>query len=113
LLTGLAPWTYNATLFYERPSGFSVRVSYTHRDANLFTVCPCNNIPGDLYSIATNYMDAQLTFPMPGYDRLKFTAQAQNLIKQVQLNRYNNYESEPDGATYAGRTYVIGVRGEF
>jgi len=113
LLTGLAPWTYNATLFYERPSGFSARVSYTHRDANLFAVCPCYNVPGDLYSVATNYMDAQLTFPMPGYNRLKFTVQAQNLIKQVQLNRYNNYESEPDGATYAGRTYVIGVRGEF
>ena len=113
LLTGLAPKTYNATLYYERASGFSVRASYTHRDANLVTVCPCNNIPGDLYSIATNYMDAQLSFPMPGYDRLKFMVQAQNLLKQVQLNRYSNLESEPDGATYAGRTYVIGVRGEF
>jgi TonB-dependent receptor len=113
LIAGLAPWTYNATVYYERPVGFSARLSYTHRDANLSTVCPCNNIPGDLYSIATNYMDAQLTFPFPRYDRLKVTVQAQNLLKQVQVSRYEDRESMPDGATYAGRTFVVGLRADF
>jgi TonB-dependent receptor len=112
LIAGLAPWTYNATVFYERPGGFSARVSYTHRDENLQTVCPCNNIPGDLYSIATEYMDAQVNFPFPRYDRLKFTLQAQNLMRQVQMNRYENRGSMPDGATYAGRTFVIGLRAD-
>jgi TonB-dependent receptor len=113
LIAGLAPWTYNATVFYERPGGFSARLSYTHRDENLSTVCPCNNIPGDLYSIATNYMDAQVTFPFPRYERLKVTVQAQNLLKQVQMNRYENRGSMPDGATYAGRTFVVGLRADF
>ena len=82
LISGLAPWTYNATVYYERPGGFSARLSYTHRDANLTTVCPCNNIPGDLYTTATDYMDAQVDFPFPRYERLKFTVQAQNLLSR-------------------------------
>jgi TonB-dependent receptor len=113
LIAGLAPWTYNATVYYERPGGFSARLSYTHRDANLQTVCPCNNIPGDLYSIATDYMDAQVGFPFPHYERVKFTVQVQNLLKEVQMNRYENRGSMPDGATYAGRTFVIGMRGDW
>jgi TonB-dependent receptor len=113
LIAGLAPWTYNGTVYYERPNGFSARLSYTHRDANLSSVCPCNNIPGDLYSVATNYMDAQISFRTPGYSRGRVTLQAQNLLKQVQLNRYENRDSMPDGATYAGRTFVVGVRADF
>jgi TonB-dependent receptor len=113
LLAGLAPWTYNGTVYYEHRSGFSFRVSYTHRDANLASVCPCNNIPGDLYTVATDYMDAQVTLPFPWYDRIKFTIQAQNLLKQVQYNQYANRESQPDGATYAGRNIVVGVRANF
>lgn len=113
LIAGLAPWTYNGTIFWENKKGLSVRLSYTHRDQNLSTVCPCNNIPGDLYSVATNYMDAQVSFPFPWYDRLKFTIQAQNLLQQVQLNRYENRPSQPDGATYAGRNFVIGARLNF
>ncbi|CAN7456150.1 TonB-dependent receptor [Caulobacter sp. LjRoot300] len=113
LISGLAPWTYNGTLYYELNNGFSARLSYTHRDANLQTVCPCNNVPGDLYSTATNYMDAQVSFRVPGYKQAQVTLQAQNLLKQVQLNRYENRESMPDGATYAGRTFVVGVRANF
>ena len=110
LIAGLAPWTYNGVIYYETRGGFAARLSYTHRDANLNTVGPSNNIPGDLYSIPTNYMDAQISFPFPWYKPLKFTLQAQNLLKQVQLNRYENRESMPDGATYAGRNFVLGIR---
>ena len=113
LIAGLAPWTYNGTIYYETKGGFSARLSYTHRDENLSTVCPCNNIPGDLYSVATNYMDAQISFPFPWYTNLKFTLQAQNLLQQVQLNRYENRESQPDGATYAGRNFLVGLRANF
>jgi hypothetical protein len=73
-----------------RPGGFSARLSYTHRDANLQTVCPCNNIPDDVYSVATDYMDAQVTFAFPWYEHLKFAVQAQDLLQQVQMNRYEN-----------------------
>jgi TonB-dependent receptor len=113
LIAGLAPWTYNGTVYYERPGGFSARLSYTHRDENLTAVCPCNNIPGDNYSIATDYMDAQVNFPFPRFERLKFTVQAQNLLRQVQINRYENRGSLPDSATYAGRTFVVGLRADF
>jgi TonB-dependent receptor len=113
LLTGLAPWTYNATVYYERRGGLSLRLSYTHRDSFLSTACPCNNIPGDLYSIASNYLDASASFPLPFYPSIKITLQAQNLTDQVLLNRYENRESQPDGATYPGRTFVMGLRGSF
>ncbi len=63
-------------------------------------------------SVAANYMDAQVTSPLPWYDRLKITAGA-DLLQQVQMNRYENRGSMPDGATYAGRTFVIGVRGDW
>ncbi|PHY17213.1 TonB-dependent receptor [Caulobacter sp. BP25] len=113
LISGLAPWTYNGTLYYEMRNGFSARVSYTHRDANLSSVCPCNNIPGDLYAAPTNYMDAQISFLVPWYRRARVTFQAQNLLKQVQYNRYENRESMVDGATYAGRNFVVGFRADF
>ena len=58
-------------------------------------------------------LDVQVTFPFPWYERLKFTVQAQNLLRQVQMNRYENRGSMPDGATYAGRTFVIGIRGDW
>jgi TonB-dependent receptor len=112
LLSGLAPWTYNGTLYYETKD-FQIRLSYTHRDANISNVCPCNNIPGDLYTTATDYMDAQISFPLPWYKRLQFTIQAQNLLKQVQYSQYENRESQPDGATYAGRNFVVGLRANF
>jgi hypothetical protein len=44
-------------------------------------------------------MDAQISFPLKGYRRARVTLQAQNLLEQVQLNRYENRESQPDGAT--------------
>lgn len=113
LIAGMAPWTYNGTLYYELKNGFSARVSYTHRDANLQTVCPCNNIPGDLYSVPTDYLDAQISFPAPWYRRARVTLQAQNLLKQVQYNRYENRDAMVDGATYAGRNFVVGLRADF
>jgi len=112
LISGLAPWTYNGTVFYENKD-FSVRFSYTHRDQNLNTVGPQNNLPGDLYSIASDYLDAQVSFAFPWYKRLKFTLQAQNLLQQVQVTRWENRESQPDGATYAGRNFVVGARLNF
>jgi TonB-dependent receptor len=109
LLAGLAPWTYNATTYYESKA-FSLRLSFVHRDANLNSVCPCNNVEGDLYSIATNYLDAQLTFPLPFYRPMVFTVQAQNLMQQVSLTRYENQEARPYNGQYAGRNFVVGLR---
>ena len=113
MLTGLAPWTWNTTIYYELGNGLSARVSYNHRDPNLVSVCPCNNVPGNLYSIATNYVDAQVSFPLPWYRNINFTIQAQNLIHQAQVNRYLRRMDEADGATYAGQTIVVGLRGRF
>jgi len=112
LLAGLAPWTYNGTVYYENKA-FQIRFSYTHRDANIAVVCPCNNIPGDLYTTPTDYLDAQLSFVLPWYRSARVTLQAQNLLKQVQYNQYLNRESMVDGATYAGRNFVIGLRADF
>lgn len=112
LLAGLAPWTYNLSAYYESKL-FQFRMSYVHRDANISTVCPCDNVPGDRYSVATNYLDAQLSIPIPFYRQAVLTLQAQNLLQQVTLSRYENQEARPYNAQYAGRNYVVGLRANF
>lgn len=109
LLAGLAPWTYNATAYYESKA-FQLRLSYVHRDENLNRVCPCDNVAGDLYTVATDYLDAQLSFPLPFYRRFVFTIQAQNLLKQVNLTRFDKQEARPYNGQYAGRNFVVGLR---
>lgn len=112
LLSGLAPWTYNASAYYESKA-FQLRVSYVHRDENINTVCPCDNVPGDRYTIATNYLDAQLTVPIPWYRQAVLTLQAQNLLRQVTLSNYEKQEARPYNAQYAGINYVLGIRANF
>ena len=112
LLAGLAPWTYNATAYYETKA-FQFRLSYVHRDENINTVCPCDNVLGDRYTIATDYLDAQLTIPMWFYPKAVLTLQAQNLLKQVNLSRYDKQEARPYNAQYAGRNFVLGLRANF
>ncbi|MEN2786919.1 TonB-dependent receptor domain-containing protein [Sphingomonas qilianensis] len=109
LLAGLAPWTYNITGYYESKA-FQIRASFVHRDENLDRVCPCDNVPGDQYSIATDYLDAQISFPLPFYPKAAFTIQAQNLLRQVQLSRFEKQEARPYNGSYAGRNFVVGLR---
>jgi hypothetical protein len=92
LLAGLAPWTYNATAYWETRD-FQVRVSFVHRDETLAGVGPDNNIQHDRYNIASDYLDAQVSFPLPFYRQASFTIQAQNLLKQVQLSRFDKDEA--------------------
>lgn len=112
LLGGIAPWTYNLTGYWETRD-FQVRVSYVHRDENLSGVGPADNIPGDRYDIATNYLDAQLSFPLPFYRQAALTLQAQNLLQQVQLGRFDKNPQRAFTASYAGRNYVVGLRANF
>ncbi|UZK70408.1 TonB-dependent receptor [Sphingomonas sp. S1-29] len=113
LLAGLAPWTYNLTGYYESKI-FQVRLSYVHRDATLAFVCPCDNVPGaDNYNIATDYLDAQLSFPLPFYPKAAITVQAQNLLQQVSLSRFGNQEARPYNGSFAGRNFVVGLRSNF
>lgn len=112
LLGGFAPWTYNATVYYETKL-FQLRFSYVHRDENINRVCPCDNVPGDLYTIATDYLDAQLSFPLPFYRKASLTIQAQNLLKQVTLTRFEKQEARPYNGQYAGRNFVVGLRANF
>jgi hypothetical protein len=112
LLAGLAPWTYNATAYYENKL-FQLRLSFVHRDETLAAVCPCDNVPGDRYNVATNYLDAQLSFPLPFYRKASITLQAQNLMQQVTLSRFDKQEARPYNGSYAGRNFVIGLRANF
>jgi TonB-dependent receptor len=112
LLGGIAPWTYNLTGYWETRD-FQVRVSYVHRDENLTGVGPADNIPGDRYDIATNYLDAQLSFPLPFYRKAAITLQAQNLLQQVQLGRFDQNPQRAFSASYAGRQFVAGLRANF
>jgi TonB-dependent receptor len=112
LLAGLAPWTYNATAYWENKD-FSIRFSFVHRDETLARVCPCDNMPGDQYNVATDYLDAQLSFPLPFYRNASLTLQAQNLLQQVTLSRFEKQEARPYNGSYAGRSFVVGLRANF
>lgn len=112
LLAGLAPWTYNLTGYWETRA-FQFRLSYAHREENLNRVCPCDNVPGDLYTAATDYLDAQLSFPLPFYRKASLTLQAQNLLQEVNITRFEKQEARPYNGSYAGRNYVVGLRANF
>lgn len=112
LLAGLAPWTYNLTGYYESKI-FQFRLSYVHRDENINRVCPCDNVPGDLYTSATDYLDAQISLPLPFYKKASLTLQAQNLLQEVSVTRFEKQEARPYNASYAGRNYVLGLRANF
>jgi len=112
LLGGIAPWTYNLTGYYENRA-FQLRVSYVHRDENFTGLCPCDTIPGDRYDIASNYLDAQVSFPLPFYRKAALTLQAQNLLQQIQLGRFDKNPQRAFSASYTGRNYVVGLRANF
>ena len=112
LLAGLAPWTYNFTGYYETKA-FQVRVSFVHRDETLASVGPDNNVPGDRFNAPSNYLDAQISFALPFYRKASVTLQAQNLLKEVQLSRFEKQEARPYNAVYTGRNFVVGLRANF
>ena len=112
LLAGLAPWTYNITGYYETRA-FQFRLSFVHRDENINRVCPCDNVPGDLYTASTDYLDAQISFPLPFYREAALTLQAQNLMQEVSITRFEKQEARPYNASYAGRNFVVGLRANF
>ncbi|HEV7608589.1 MAG TPA: TonB-dependent receptor, partial [Steroidobacteraceae bacterium] len=64
-VTGLSPYTYNVTAFYEN-FGFSGRLSYALRDSYVaFLGNNENNIQGDNFAQRSGYLDASFSYKLP------------------------------------------------
>ncbi|MDQ8755183.1 TonB-dependent receptor [Sphingosinicella sp. LHD-64] len=111
-VVGLSPNTYNVTVYFER-DWISARMSYNYRDPFVSFLGPQNNVEGDGVSIKGEYLDASISFPIPGIDNIRVSLQAQNLLNEIQLQQLDGDSLLPYGAYAPGRTFVFGLTGRF
>lgn len=111
-VTGLSPNTYNLSVYFER-GGFSSRLSYNYRDAFVTFLGPQNNFEGNGIADKSEYLDASLGFDMPGFDSIRVSLEAQNLLDEVQFTTVDGDDALPYQAYAPGRTYLLGFSGRF
>jgi TonB-dependent receptor len=109
-VTGLSPNTYNLSVYFERQA-FSTRLSYNQRDAYVSFLGPQNNIEGDGIASKGEYLDASLSFRL--WEQGRITFEAQNLLNEIQLTTLDGNPDLPYGAYAPGRTFVLGLSGNF
>jgi outer membrane receptor protein involved in Fe transport len=97
-------------VYFEREA-FSTRLSYNQRDAFVSFIGPQNNIEGDGISSKGEYLDASLSFRLWEQGRISF--EAQNLLNEIQLTTLDGNPDLPYGAYAPGRTFVVGLSGNF
>jgi TonB-dependent receptor len=112
-VTGLSPYTYNVTAFYEN-FGFSGRLSYAVRDAYVaFLGNNENNIQGDNYAQKSGYLDASLNYKLPFSKNVSISLEAQNITNEQQLTYFRNDPMTPRASFAPGRQLLLGVSGSF
>lgn len=111
--TGISPWTYNVTGYYE-DHGASIRLSYVWNDAQLAALNPQNSIPfatlntdkRGQWDMSASYQFAKL----PTQPRI--TLDVINITKEQQRGTFYW-----DNATFTqyqpGRQIILGIRGKF
>jgi TonB-dependent receptor len=110
-VTGLSPNTYNLSVYFER-SRFSSRLSYNYRDPYVSFLGPSNNIEGNGVVSKSEYLDASLGFVIPGFQKVRLSLEAQNLLNEIQFTTIDGDPGLPYGAYAPGRTFVLGVSGQ-
>ncbi|HKE93295.1 MAG TPA: TonB-dependent receptor, partial [Povalibacter sp.] len=113
-VTGLSPYTYNVTAFYEA-HGFSGRVSYAFRDAYInFLGFNENNIQGDNWSQPSGYLDASCSYKLPWWSTdISVSLELQNITNEQQLVYFRDDASTPRASFAPGRQLLLGVTGSF
>jgi len=112
-VTGLSPYTYNVTAFYEN-HGFSGRVAYSVRDDYLsFLGNNDQNIAGDNFAQKSGYLDASFSYKLPMDTDLSISLELQNILNEQQLTLFRNDDYMPRTAFAPGRQILLGVFGSF
>jgi TonB-dependent receptor len=111
-VTGLSPNTYNVSVYFER-STFLGRLAYNYRDAFVSFLGPQNNFEGNGVASKSGYLDGSLSIDVPGLTNVRAALEAQNLLNEIQLTRLDGDPALPFGAYAPGRTFILGISGQF
>ena len=112
-VTGLSPYTYNVTAFYE-DHGFSGRLSYAVRDTYVsFLGNNDQNIAGDNFAQKSGYLDASLSYKLPTEMNFSISLEVQNITNEQQLTYFRDNQYMPRTAFAPGRQMLLGVSGSF
>jgi TonB-dependent receptor len=112
-VTGLSPYTYNLTAFYEN-FGFSGRLSYAVRDAYVaFLGNNENNIQGDNFAQKSGYLDASFSYKLPVETNVSISLELQNITNEQQLTYFRDDKLTPRASFAPGRQLLLGVVGSF
>ena len=112
-MTGLSPYTYNITAFYEN-YGFSGRLSYAVRDNYIaFLGNNDQNIPGDNFAQKSGYLDGSFSYKLPTETNISVSLELQNILNEQQLPFFRNNAYMPRTAFAPGRQILLGVSGSF
>jgi TonB-dependent receptor len=112
-ITGLSPFTYNLTAFYEN-FGFSGRLTYSVRDAFVeFLGNNENNIFGDNYAQERKYLDASFSYTLPTATHISISLEAQNLTNEQLLTYFRDDAQTPRASFAPGRQLLLGISGSF
>jgi TonB-dependent receptor len=114
-VTGISPWSYNFTGYYENDS-FQTRVTYYHQDEAISSGPQgYNNDPlplRRLVTIARSQIDLAASYRLPTDADLVLTFDAYNLTNEP-VGHWFEYEGTPYDIYYPGATYTFGLRGSF
>ena len=112
-VTGLSPYTYNITAFYEN-HGFSGRLAYSVRDDYVaFLGNNDQNIAGDNFAQKSGYLDASFSYKPPMDTNLSISLELQNITNEQQLTLFRNDDYMPRTAFAPGRQVLLGLFGSF
>jgi TonB-dependent receptor len=112
-VTGLSPYTYNVTAFYEH-AGFSGRLVYSVRDTFIdFLGNNENNIQGDNYAQQRKYLDASFSYKLPMETNLSVSIELQNILNEQLLTYFRDDSLTPRASFAPGRQLLIGLVGSF
>lgn len=113
VVLGLAENNYNAIVYYETPR-FATRMSYNYRDDYVECTLNCNSTsPEAVYRSEAGYLDfnASVNFETFG-QKLTLSFEALNLTDEEEY-AFAGYENRAYVYNAPGRTFLLGIRGQF
>lgn len=108
-ITGISPWTYNFTAYYEN-DWFQGRITYFNQDGAV-----SGYTQGlELISMDRSQVDFSTSFRLPfGQDyNLSLSFDGYNITDEP-IGSWHEYEGITFSSFYPGATYTIGLRGSF
>ncbi len=111
LATGIAPFSYNVTAYYENAS-VSTHVSYVYQAQRETSNAPQNGLPLALYAAGRGQIDLSAAWSPPWLARGKVTLDATNLTNAPYVVFFG-YKSAPYSIYNPGYRVMLGWRGQF